>query len=249
MKIGVKVGEETVGVMAFADDIILLAETEWQSNELVKVTEKFFDRKGLKVNAGKCLSIRMLPVKGRKSLKVVTETHRWWKGKALPTMDFVTLSKYLGVKIDPDGAIALPMDEWLTMYENVKKSPLKPEQKIHAIKSCIIPKMTYQLRLSEVGITKRRKINAVIKRWFKQILHLPEWTSDDWIHSPNGGGLGNILEVILKTRKKASEKMSTSQDLASRDVGRREDWGEREELGLGQNKHASQRNEGKVGKT
>ena len=209
--------------MAFADDIILLANTEWQCNELLRITEEFFDRKGLAVNAEKCLSMRVLPVKCKKSQKVVTEPHRWWKGVALPTMDYETLSKYLGVKIDPDGIIILPMKQWTEWFENMDKSPLKPEQKIHAIKTCIIPRMTYQLRLSEVGITKLKKVNVLIKRWFKKILHLPEWTCDDWIHSPNEGGLGNITEMILKTRKKASEKMMVSRDEASREVGLQED--------------------------
>ena len=232
LNLGVKVGNENVGVMAFADDIILLADSEWQSSKLVRLREEFSNRKGLKVNAGKCLSMRMLPVKGKISLKVITEPHQWWKESALPTMDFETLSKYLGVRIDPDGVTMLPMEEWLKMFENIKKSPLKPEQKIHAIKTCIILKMTYQLRLSEVGITKLRKLNVVIKCWFKQILHLPEWTSDAWIHSPNGGGLGNILELILKTRKKASEKMCVSRDEASRDVGWCEDMVNERNLGL-----------------
>ena len=79
------------------------------------------------------------------------------------------------------------------------------------------------MRLSEVGIGKLRKINVMIKKWFKKILHLPEWMPDDWVHSKVGGDLQNILEQVLKMRRKASEKMVESKDQVASEVAIEED--------------------------
>ena len=50
------------------------------------------------------------------------------------------------------------------------------------------------------------------------MLHLPEWTPDCWIHLKAGGELTNIIESILKMRKKASEKMVNSADRVAHEV-------------------------------
>ena len=86
-----------------------------------------------------------------------------------------------------------------------------------------MPRMLFQLRVAEAGIAKLRKINTMIKIWFKKILHLPEWTPDCWIHLKAGGDLRNLIESILKMRKKASEKMVLSNDKVVHEVAVDED--------------------------
>ena len=204
--------------MAFADDLVLLTNSAWEMECLMKECEDFFDGNGLKVNHKKCLSLRTLPVKGKKALKVVTRDHRFWKGEAMPTMSYESMAKYLGVRLDPEGAIKLPEQQWKDWFNNVNTAPLKPEQKIIAIKTCIVPRMIFQLRVADAGIAKLRKINTMVKIWFKKVLHLPEWTPDCWIHLKAGGELTNIIESILKMRKKASEKMVNSEDKVAHEV-------------------------------
>ena len=99
------------------------------------------------------------------------------------------------------------------------KAPLKPFQKIDALKTIVLPKMIHQLRLADVGLCKLKILNRKLKIWFKKTLHLAEWCPDSWVHSEKGGGLSNILELILKCRKKASEKMACSSDEVSVKVG------------------------------
>ena len=134
----------------------------------------------------------------------------------MPTMSYESMAKYLGVRLDPEGAIKLPEEQWKEWFNNVNTAPLKPEQKIIAIKTCIVPRMIFQLRVADAGIAKLGKINTMIKIWFKKVLHLPEWTPDCWIHLKAGGELTNIIESILKMRKKASEKMVNSADSGAR---------------------------------
>ena len=63
--VGIKVRNEIIGVMAFADDLVLFAEDPGDMTILLKCSEDFFDEKGLLVNSTKCVSFKVLPVKGK----------------------------------------------------------------------------------------------------------------------------------------------------------------------------------------
>ena len=91
--IGVDINGQLVSIMAFTGDILLIAEEPGDMNTLLKTCEKFFDEKGLSVNATKCASLKVLPVKDKKSVKVITETHGHWKSQAIPSINFEKLGK------------------------------------------------------------------------------------------------------------------------------------------------------------
>ena len=71
----------------------------------------------MKANAGKCASLRVVPSGKKHTMKVMTETHRYWGPSAteadreanrIPSITFKDLVKYLGVEIQPDGSVRLP---------------------------------------------------------------------------------------------------------------------------------------------
>ena len=74
-KVGIKVGGETMEVIAFADNLVLLAEDPGDMTVLFKCSQDFFDEKGLSANPTVCVSLKVLPVKGKKVMKVITATH------------------------------------------------------------------------------------------------------------------------------------------------------------------------------
>ena len=219
MGIGAKVDNKHVPIMGFADDLVLLEETEFGMKKLLDKCEKFFDEKGLSVNAKKSLSLRTLPVKSKRSFKVVEEAHRWWKGVPLPSADHNKLMRYLGVNLNPLGEVVLPLDLWETWFERIRRAHLKPAQRIWSIRTIIIPRMMHQLRLADVGISKLKILNRLVRKNFKLFLHLPEWTPDSWILLRGGGNLGDITSAILKARKKASTKMANSNDNVTATIG------------------------------
>ena len=55
MGIGAKIYNEPVPIMGFADDLVLLQETEFGMQKLLDKCETFFNQKGLSVNAKKRL--------------------------------------------------------------------------------------------------------------------------------------------------------------------------------------------------
>lgn len=224
--LGCKVDDEHIATMAFADDLILLSDNNYHMEKLMQITEQFFDEKSLAVNVKKCVSYRQVPTSKKttkKNVKVITDKHRKWKGNLLPSMTYEDLPKYLGVKFTPRGDIAIPWTQWDEWLENLRKAPLKPEQKVFGLKNTVIPKMLHQLRLANTGITKLKLLNTKIKKWFKKVMHLPEWTPDAWVNGKFGGALQDILKLVLSCRKKASTNMSNSTDKIAATVGAQED--------------------------
>ena len=217
--VGIDIDGAKINCLAFADDLVLMTENYLDMNILLKRCEKFFKNTCLRVNASKCLSFRATTVKDKKSFKVYDDTHRWWENVPLPSLTYENLCKYLGIKLNPLGEVVLPIEQWNNWFESLRKAALKPQQRIIAIKEVIIPKILHQLRLSQCGIGKLKKVNQLIRKWFKKFLHLPEWTPDAWIHIPGGGSLLDITELILLSRRKASGNMSRSSDPVANYIG------------------------------
>ena len=212
---GVSVRGNRFGVMAFADDLVLLSSSKGGMDLFLRTCKTFFEEKSLKVNAGKCGSMWLLPVKGKKSMKVVTEDHRYWGDQVIPNLTHTDLTKYLGIDITPKGDVLLPYATWKLWFQNLRKSALKVEQKVLAMQSIVIPKIFFTLRLSNAPITMLRKIDRLIRLHYKALLHLPPWTPNDWIHSRSGGGILCLTETVVKSRKKAVSNMLCDNDVVA----------------------------------
>ena len=53
----------------------------------------------------------------------------------------------------------------------------------------------------------------------KKILHLPTWTSNNWIHHRNGGNIPDLEKRTMIARLKATIKMKLSTDEVPRTTG------------------------------
>lgn len=217
--IGIQLGESKVCCMAFADDLVLITEERIHMQILIEQSKEFFDKKGLQANAGKCASLRVLPAGKKRTLKIITSVHRTWGRENIPPITFKNLVKNLGVELRPDGEVKLPRKTCDSYLTNILAAHLNPNQKVDAICQVIIAKIQYQLRLSDHGLEKARKINRLIRKYVKKILHLPTWVSNNWIHHRNGSNIPDLVTATVITRNKATAKMKTSKDATSRHTG------------------------------
>ena len=217
--IGVQLGDSKVCCMAFADDLVLITEERIHMQILIEQSKEFFDQKGLQATAGKCATLRVVPAGKKRTLKVITTVHQTWGRENIPSITFKDLVKYLGVELRPDGEVKLPRKTWELYLANISAAHLNPIQKVDAIHQVIIAKIQYQLRLSDHGLEEARKINRLIRKHVKKILHLPTWVSNNWIHHRNGGNIPDLVTATMITRHKATAKMKTSEDAASRHTG------------------------------
>lgn len=63
---GVSVGKERIRTIAYADDTVIMAESEEMMNGVLKVFAKYLKKKGLKLKARKAKVMRFKIVGGRK---------------------------------------------------------------------------------------------------------------------------------------------------------------------------------------
>ena len=123
-KIQIEINGALIAVVVFPDDLVLVMEGASHMTITLYECEIYFKQKELPINSGKCGSMRVVPVKGKKSMKVVTKCHRKWNNHPIQTIDFNRLSKYLGVYIPKDGEAALTKEEWDKQLERLRKSHL-----------------------------------------------------------------------------------------------------------------------------
>ena len=135
---------------------------------LLENCKEFFDNKGLNTNAGKCMSLRVVPLPKNKLRKVITKHHRKWGDEEIPPINFKDLARYLGVDFQPDGSIRLSRALWISYLENLSKVHLNPIQKIEAIRQKLVSKIKYQLHLSDHGLEEAGKINWLIRKYVKK---------------------------------------------------------------------------------
>ena len=94
---------------------------------------------------------------------------------------------------------------------------------MQAIRETVCGRIIYQLILSDHGLEVARKLDRMIRKAVKEILHLPSWVSTDWMHHRHGGNIPNLMRIAMLNRKKASEHMKKSEDPIARAIGGRID--------------------------
>jgi len=92
---GLRLGEKRIWSLAYADDVVLVAENENEMRSMIEKLERYIDRKGLEVNTEKTKILRFRKGGGR------WKEYKWlWKGKMIGE---VKEFKYLGYVFQRNG--------------------------------------------------------------------------------------------------------------------------------------------------
>ena len=147
---------------------------------------------GMEVNALKCASITIKTDRRRKRW-YLGQTSVLIDGEPCPAMKPAEIYKYLGVQLTGDLGTSeenLPtkLSQWLS---RLTKSPLKPQQRMHALRVHVIPALYHVLSLGDTTKAKLeamdRQILASVRKW----LHMPKDCPNAYIWADvNSGGLG-----------------------------------------------------------
>ena len=122
----------------------------------------------------------------------------------MPSLTYDSLARYLEVQFNPHGEIIMPKAKWRAWMSNIWEAPLKLHQRAEVIKGWLVSRLTYQLQISDIPLSKIKMLNREVKCLCKEAMHLPEPTPDCWIHLPEGGGLPNLCDLVLMSRLKAT---------------------------------------------
>jgi len=189
--VGFRMGGTLVDSLAFADDVLLISATKWGLQTSLGLVEDMARDQGLAFNAQKCSVLSIVPAGKQKKFKIqVAPTFRLRDGSFLPQLSTTAEWRYLGVNFQPSGPRSLRGD--LTgLLDNLTRAPLKPQQRLKALRCFLVPRFYHGLVLGRANIGRLRaldlQVRAAVRRW----LRLPHDTSVGFFHaSVRDGGLG-----------------------------------------------------------
>lgn len=188
--IGYRMGGQTISCIAYADDIVLFASTKEGLQELLDVSGKYLRNCGLEIDAEKS---RTLAHQGQPKQKrqVVLEGQVFMaNNRRLAAMNRRDKWKYLGIDFDGDGRTKY-LDDVAPVLKRLDKSPLKPQQKLFALRTCLIPRMFHKLSLGLVSLGRLRTLDIAVRDMVRTWLRLPGDVPIAHFHGAiSDGGLG-----------------------------------------------------------
>lgn len=135
---------------AFADDIVEFEDQEKHLPLDLAIIDAFLLKRGMKLNPGKCslISGTLVPRAG----KIIPRSKPFLKqnGTDIRMVTDFEPAKYLGHQLGATGILKptiMNLQKWLN---NIARAPLKPDQKLVAIKTYVIPKLLYGLQQPKI---------------------------------------------------------------------------------------------------
>ncbi|CAL7932962.1 unnamed protein product [Xylocopa violacea] len=191
-EIGCRVGRECVNAAAFADDLILFAETPRGLQNLIDTATQYLRSCGLTINIGKSLTIGIRANAKLKKTAVDVQTKFNCDGRILRTLGRGEEIKYLGIKFNPQGRSRFkPQDVICPGLENLRRAPLKPQQRLFALRIGLIPRVYYHLALGDVTISALKTVDVQVRQAVRKWLNLPHDVPTAYFHADvKDGGLG-----------------------------------------------------------
>ena len=144
---GFGVGDKRITVQAYADDILLLSDTEQGLKNLASTLERFCAATNLTINVDKCRTMSYIVTANRRTTADVTFELR---GQPVKTVSLTDYMEYLGcpIAITKEAKMEHARGrtlEVLGMVNRVRMSHLTFVQTLDSLKRFIVPKLDYEL--------------------------------------------------------------------------------------------------------
>lgn len=188
---GIRIGETVVNAMGYADDLVLLATTKVGLQELLDITAEYLQSCGLLVNASKCFTVALRTVPKEKKTVIDARERFRCLGRLIPALKRSDDWKYLGVPFTPEGRLMCnPLDRLKTEIEHLRAAPLKPQQRLFALRTMVIPGLYHLLVLGATNISLLTKLDVAIRGTVRKYLDLPHDVPNAYFHADvKDGGL------------------------------------------------------------
>lgn len=229
---GISINNEAVAVLAFADDVVLIAKDATEAQKQITYLNDYLTSIGMSISVSKCATFQ-----------IVQKNKTWYiKDPAIKVMDKLIRNVepdqallYLGTKIHPWSSLRKgnEVPTISKIIRNVKRLYLKPYQKIGLIQTFILPHFIYNLTINSPSKGTLKMLDSEIRQHIKDILHLPLSTSSGFFYTPKkDGGLGFVKfqNLVPLAAIKNSIKMQQSKDPVMRNISQSDSMRERVDL-------------------
>ncbi|KAL7295026.1 hypothetical protein TKK_0011629 [Trichogramma kaykai] len=189
---GVPFCGRTIRAMAFADDLVLLAQTPAGLQKLLDHTASFLDECGLRVNSSKCHSLTIRGFGPAKKTAVDAGQHYCVNGQQIRALTSEDTWTYLGIVFSAQGRRKFDSASKISLLlERLTKAPLKPQQRLFALKCYALPRVYHAMSLGNTTISDLTHVDIRTRAFVRQWLALLNDTPTGYFHAPVAdGGLG-----------------------------------------------------------
>ncbi|KAK3911664.1 Retrovirus-related Pol polyprotein from type-2 retrotransposable element R2DM [Frankliniella fusca] len=187
---GYQLHDITIPVLAYADDLVLLAQSPASMQHLLDAVGRAASWVGLQFNAAKCATLHV--VKKKANLDTVTSIQQ----QVIPTLgdsDANHLGVPTGLRIDqtPEATIKAMLGD----VRAAERSLLSDWQKLYAIRTFVVPQVQFSLLTSKIKKEAFSELDREIKRVAKAAMHLPQRASAEPVFLPPHKGGANLLPL------------------------------------------------------
>ncbi len=196
---GLMIDDRWLTHLSFADDTVLISKSLQGLQRLMDNAVESLKAMGLALNPRKCASI-IFTVNARKKQGYVDMDGRINVGSSpIPQMGCDDLYKYLGVKVGVHGVDPGDVQSELEIgLGRLSSAKLDPQQKMWALRVCLLPKFIYSLVYSDAGYGRLKKLDLRVRKEVRKWLHLPHDVPTSVFHASVGdGGLG-VMSYLTK---------------------------------------------------
>lgn len=207
-----------INCIAYADDIILTAETKFGLQTLIDDLTGKLASFGLLTNIGKSSTMSLVPSGRQKKIKVITEPEFQVSGQYLSAIGVLDVWKYLGIEFRCN---VLNGNEFGidAILQRVNKAPLKPQQRLRILRAAVVPRYLHTLVLGRVNGTKLAAFDRVIRSYVRRWLYLPHDVPLAYYYADvKSGGLGIpcLVQQVPLIRKNRLSKFIAQDSSISR---------------------------------
>ncbi|KAL7053741.1 hypothetical protein AAHC03_026817 [Spirometra sp. Aus1] len=196
----------TVDSIAYADDLVLFAESPHRLQQRLDGLANGLSLAGMVLNSAKCLSFYVQAL-GKEKSACLCPCDVSIGGSVLRSLGPTDTFKYLGVPFSYRGKVTVGHRSALSgMLEELTRAPLKPQQRITLLKRHCVPKLLHKLVLGAVHRNTLKRLDVQVRQSVRRWLKLPADTPTSFLHAPIvDGGLGipclSVLVPFAKRRR------------------------------------------------
>lgn len=179
-----------VAALAYADDVLLFGSTVMGLQASLDAFEAAARRFGLLLNSGKCGAFAMVPHGKRKTFKVLTDRQFHLSSGSIPQFDSLARWRYLGVDFQATGPVSVSF-QLETFLRRISEAPFKPQQRLMAVRSFLLPRLYHGLVLGKCNSSSLRLLDLQVRSSVRKWLRLPHDVPVSFFYTAiRDGGLG-----------------------------------------------------------
>nr|VZI51360.1 unnamed protein product [Spirometra erinaceieuropaei] len=214
-QLGIDIANTTVDTIAYADDLVIFAESPFRLQERLDGLATGLSHAGMVLNPAKCLTFYVQAL-GKAKSSCLSPCSVCIGGEPLrvsgPTESFT----YLGVPFTYRGKQPIRHRPLLhEMLTEISQAPLKPHQRITLLKRHCVPKLMHDLVLGSVYRQTLKRLDVQIRQAVKTWLRLPADTPTAFFYARlTDGGIGLpclSTSIPLMKRKRLDAQLSSAE--------------------------------------